>query len=648
MPSLRRPAALLHHAALGVLLILYFTNHDMGRDPVTPRGDGIYRPILARGDGHLMWLQLRSLILDGDLHYGNDLATFNPIWDAPITPTGRPGIVHPIGPALVWAGPFALAHVSSKLANLAGADIPAHGYTLWHQRFVYTTSPLFAFAAVVLGFWMARRLLGGRAAPLYASLAVLFGTSITAYALFQPWSAHPMDAAATAAFVAAWIATLDDRRWRRFALLGALLGLCALIRVTGLALVVAPALELAVALVRSRGRDLPGLAARGLVLGAAALVVFSPQLVAWKIVYGEWLVSPMGPGFMRLGHPQLVELLFSSRNGWFSTTPIAYAGVLGLFLLLARRGTRLVAVGLLAVLAVQLHVNASVYDWWAGASFGARRMCSMTALLVVGLAAWLRLLGSLTPRWPAAVRHGLVLLLLGWLVLWNANAVGRLRAGRTANIRVRPSCCDTLPPFMRAVAQPVYDLVGNPFQLPASALFGWRHDVPWQRWDLAVGEYVFEPTWYDYRDGKHRAEVVAWKLRSHHVTPFLLGGLDTTSIPPRLAARSARILLSLLHPEAHRIAVWLSGTGTARLRLNGKTYTEAELQRQETEVAFEVPAAEVRVGENVLEIVAPPGTAASRVVLSFPGARRAPRAPRRRGRRPSPSRRRARPCRRDR
>ena len=66
------------------IALMYGCNQDMGGDPKTPRGDGVYRPVLARGDGHLMYLMARSLAFDGDLDFRNDLNRFG-------DPFGPPG-----------------------------------------------------------------------------------------------------------------------------------------------------------------------------------------------------------------------------------------------------------------------------------------------------------------------------------------------------------------------------------------------------------------------------------------------------------------------------------------------------------------------------------------------------------------------------
>ena len=73
------------------------------------------------------------------------------------------------------------------VANLFGAEIPLHGYTLWHQRFVFLSSALFACGAALLGASAraaaARRRVGARATR---AVAVLLGTSLTYYATYMP------------------------------------------------------------------------------------------------------------------------------------------------------------------------------------------------------------------------------------------------------------------------------------------------------------------------------------------------------------------------------------------------------------------------------------------------------------------------------
>ena len=330
--------------ACALVIGMYFHNHDMGGDPDTPRGDGKYRPVLARGDGHMMYLMARSTALDLDWNFDNDLARFGDPWNEPRTKTGRKSIVHPIGPALVWTPLIWIAEGGAVVANVFGADIPLHGYTLWHQRFVFLSSVLFGCGAVLLGRRLAHKSFGAGWASAYAAVGVLLGSSLTYYSTYMPSYSHAMDAFACAAFLYYWASTLGRTDLRRWLVLGTLLGVAALIRTQESALGVVVAFEVAVRIVDAiRRTEDPWIpVARswltgGLVTLLVALVVFTPQLVEWHIVFGSATGLPQGARFTRFRAPMIAELLFSARNGWFSSTPIAYAGCIGLALFAWRR-----------------------------------------------------------------------------------------------------------------------------------------------------------------------------------------------------------------------------------------------------------------------------------------------------------------------
>ena len=60
------------------------------------------------------------------------------------------------------------------------------------------------------------------------------------------------------------------------------------------------------------------------------VVAFLPQMLAWRSIYGSLIArSPVGPEIRWL-HPHLADILWSARNGLFSTSPILYAAAIGL------------------------------------------------------------------------------------------------------------------------------------------------------------------------------------------------------------------------------------------------------------------------------------------------------------------------------
>lgn len=648
----RVPTAVVCLAALAIG-VMYCSNdlRDRKQDPAAARGDGVYRPAMARGDGHMHFLVTRSLVFDRDVDFDNDLARFGDPWRQPRTVTGKKNVMQQLGPSLVWAPVLAAAHAAAVVVNVFGGDIETHGYTMFHQRILFASSVVFAWLALALGVLVARRLVGGRWAPALAGGAILLGTSLTYYATYMPSYAHAMDAAASAAFFAYWFVTLGDRRWRRFVVLGLLLGTAAMVRVQDVGFGIVVALELGVAAARrlrevapasDRLRDVGRLLGRGALVLAITVALHVPQLYVWKQMYGAWLTTPQGPGQMRYAHPMVLELLFSSRNGWFSTTPLAYLGVIGLGLGVVRgprlgAHVRVVCVGLLLAIATQVYINAITYEWWTGASFGNRRLCSVTLPLIVGLAVLLRAVHvRVRGRVPARAQVAIAVLALGWFVAWNLAWVGKLRDGRSAGRTNTPTCCADVPRPLRWVAQPIYDLVGNPFELPASAYFALRHGVDLRRWDRAVGSYPLVPGVLGYQDGSYRAATGTWNLANAGGAPYLLDGWgppQRVDAPARrlwrwTVAPRAELLLPLLMPEPHRIVVPIAAnaapgeTVEVVVSCNGEVALRAQVGAAWTELSFDTDG---EIGTTVIGIAAPvapyrvtPGTA---VAMPPPRAR---------------------------
>ncbi len=610
--------------ACATIAVLYLTNVDMGGDPHAPRGDGRYRPVLARGDGHMMFLMSRSIVFDRDLRFDNDLRRFGDPWSQPVTATGRKGIPHPIGPPLVWAPVLAAAHGGAVVANALGADIETHGYTHWHQRIVFFTSVLFACGAVLLGRRLAAHLFGGAWAATYAAVAILLGTSLTYYATMMPSYGHALDAFACALFLGTWALTVGRDDLRRYVLLGALLGLAALVRVQEMAMGIVVAIEVITRAVtalcdrqrpgRERARAVAALVGRGALTLAVALICFIPQLVAWQVVYGEF-GTPQGEAFIRWGTPMIPELLWSARNGWLVTTPIAYLAVIGLFLVPRRH--RLIGAGLLAAVAVQIYLNSIIMDWWSQAAFGQRRLCSVTLPLVVGLAALLASLGRLVASWrrvPRAAWHAVALVIVAPMLAWNLGRVNDLRAGKPAPTVHSPTCCHRVPRPLRGLARAIYGTIGNPFQLPASAVFAWRHDTSLTRWDRAVGDYPIVLDGNLLVANRWRTQRGTWNLAGGGSAPYLLAGFGPSQHGDRAfrwtTARRARAIVPNLIPAGQRYTVWLAPGGARRVKLRyaGVQVAEVELVPGWNPVSFELADPPTGSNELVIESELGPAT----------------------------------------
>ncbi len=154
------------------------------------------------------------------------------------------------------------------------------------------------------------------------------------------------------------------------------------------------------------------------------MVMFTPQFMVWKLLYGRWLTNPQGGGFLDLASPHWVDVLFSANHGFFNWTPLMILGFVGL--LLGLRRDPLLFGGGLAVFAATVWINGSVAEGhWAGDdAFGARRFVLVVPLMALGLAAFLEWAARIFARAPLLAPATLVSL----LVLWNLGFISNFNA----------------------------------------------------------------------------------------------------------------------------------------------------------------------------------------------------------------------------
>jgi hypothetical protein len=332
----------------------------------------------------------------------------------------------------------------------------------------------------LLGCWFAFRL-----ARMYfptdisaaAVVATVGGSFMAWYLVKEPSMTHAPSMAAVAGFTWLWASTRDRRTLYSWALLGIVAGVMTLIRWQNLLFALLPGIDAIVALARAwrtSDRDEARRTIAGSALFLLCLVVgFLPQMLAWRAMYGSFIArSPVGPQ-IRWTDPHIVDILWSARNGLFSTTPILYLGAIGLAVFAFARP----AVGVPAVLAiaVMVYFNACIQDWWGSAGYGGRRFDGTIPLFALGLAAFVETTARIVRRHSTAA----IVTALALLVVWNAALMGAAQAGA---VRIG----ETLS-FDRAwgeQARVLHRWFGNPFTYPASLWFAMRNDVPPAAYDL--------------------------------------------------------------------------------------------------------------------------------------------------------------------
>jgi hypothetical protein len=436
------------------------------------------------------FVYLRSLYFDHDLDFhneyqhfadlgmqNNDPAVFNALLhDKPADPpripaTGLYRNVAPIGSALLWAPGFVLADLLVRAVNMAGAHIPADGYSWPYIWAVCYMSALYALLGLLLTYRLAQHF-ASRFDAAVATIAVWLATPLVFYTyILMPWS-HATGFFLFALFLTLWIGpavqprgpaarleTLAARQAQRsigvWTLLGLVGGLMTVTREQLGLLMILPATEGLVAYYtllgdksqpsRSRSttqgrsatadsrqptgegahtqalrktthRSITGLLTGHTLFLLAFAVVLAPQILVYQTLYGHPRPSSTVAGKLEWSSPHFLGTLLDPAHGAFLWSPILALGLIGLAWLWRR--DRLLAALLLLGFLAQTYINGAFSTWHLSGSFGFRRLIDSTPIVVLGLAslvAWLR------PRvggWPLIA---VALVLVGWNAALIAN-----------------------------------------------------------------------------------------------------------------------------------------------------------------------------------------------------------------------------------
>jgi len=360
-------------------------------------------PRIAESDAVQYFSYLPSLLFDHDLDFEDEYTVFYRE-----DPEGRKGFKEtfldlstatglkltfgPIGTALLWS-PFYLAtHL------VVGSE---DGMSQPYRTAVSIASAIYAAIGLLLCYRLARRY-ATPFASFTAVVALWWGTPVAYYMYVAPGMSHAASLFAVALFFTLWPWAVSGgvSRW---AVWGASAGLMALVREQDLFFAAA-------ALVAAFG--LTDRLRRLAAFGAAAFVVFLPQLAVYHVLYGRPWPSPQVQNKMIKYSPHFFEVLFSIEHGLFFWSPILllfFAG--GLWMVKKKRSAGLV---LLAAFVAQVYISGAVDSWTQAGAFGSRRFVGATAIFAVWGAF---VFGALVPR----LRRAGVAALTAVFILWNVS-----------------------------------------------------------------------------------------------------------------------------------------------------------------------------------------------------------------------------------
>jgi hypothetical protein len=128
-------------------------------------------------------------------------------------------------------------------------------------------------------------------------------------------------------------------------------------------------------------------------------MLWAPQLIFWKMKTDQFFFFSYGDEKFFWTDPQVFNLLFSYRKGWFVYTPIMLFAMAGLFMLKGK--TRDFTLSIVVYLIVNIYVLSCWWCWWYGGSFGMRALIQCYAFMAIPMAAFYERVFSFNFKHPA-------------------------------------------------------------------------------------------------------------------------------------------------------------------------------------------------------------------------------------------------------
>jgi len=500
--------ALVTLVAIGVMAAIFFGRPGLfGRDKIS-------------GDGWDNYAITHSLLFDQDLDLANQFSHCCNQWGHAASPlTKKVPSPHPIGTPLLWLPELALTHAVVWPLSHWVDGLERQGYST-----VYFVGA--AFGSVVNGslgllliYLFLRRRVGWPAA-LLATISMLLATPLFFFMVFHPSYSHAQDLLVVAFFVWFWDRSRGQLTVRRWAALGALAGLVALVREQYVLVALVAVTDVVGHLLdRSSlvpfGKRLARCALLGAVATGCAVLAFAPQLITWKYWYGSFVTVPQGDWYMQWSKftvENLLNILFWSKNGLASWHPIYWLAGLGLVVALRREWR--VALPLVLVLLAELYVAAVCRDLWAGWSFGHRRLLGAAICFALGLGHLFELLARSAQRRHWTLALAVVAVVVAPFAALNIDMMKRLFDGKLRVASVQP-----MAPVYRlgnaAWAKKLWHVIGNPIGAPAVWYDRVRFGLRPEYFDTMAGEYFlyrFEP---EYKPNSFRIGFEGEPIRNH-------------------------------------------------------------------------------------------------------------------------------------
>ena len=321
-----------------------------------------------------------SMFYDVNFYFAPQYAAFPfALHELYLSGLGLPANDWPMGTGVLWAPFLGFAAFLRTVLNFAGFSIEPGGYA-WFDQWIVTFSASLAYGAgaVYASYRLVRSHNISHANAVWACALMAAGSSLTYHLYVNSADSHPPSAFFIVLSLLAWRSYKQTPRIAFALFAGAALGVAGLVRPHNLLWGLTPLLDWAINPGEKKRPAVKPIHVA--VFTVSAFAAFLPQMMAWKAIYGSWFALPRSSDVSWL-HPHLYEMLFSDFHGMISWSPLFGLGLAGL--LTQRR-----ALPYLVPMLLTIYIYSCNIAWWAGGSFGNRRMVSCAPIFILGLA-WL-------------------------------------------------------------------------------------------------------------------------------------------------------------------------------------------------------------------------------------------------------------------
>lgn len=337
-----------------------------------------------RGDGVGHYAYIRSIVIDGDLHFANEFyhgnEKFKLSWDETArTRTNYVPNIYGVGSSILWSPFFLLGHLYAFIF-----DFPMDGFSAPYLYLTAFGTLFYSFIGLLICYNLTKYFFSWKIG-LISTITVWFASSLPVYMYFLPFRYHALTVFTVSLFLYIWWKTRENRKLFEWVLLGLLASLMVMVRITDAVFIVIILFEIADKIIGKKINQ--KLILMNIVFFLSFIIGLLPHFIIRHIINGNFLSHGYETEFAVSSFSviKMFKVLFASAHGLFSWTPVLFFAFIGFFIFVKK--DRIFSLSLLLAFFVMLYMISSWRFWGGSASFGNRFFCEFTLMFILGLSA---------------------------------------------------------------------------------------------------------------------------------------------------------------------------------------------------------------------------------------------------------------------